>query len=109
LATANESDLLSAIKEVSPRILAVGARPVGVQIMRAWRDITPDGPLSIVRRGTSLAAIDLDEARSLSIDVFNTPAVNAPFVASYVIDYLFNASRKISVLSILGAGAIGSR
>jgi lactate dehydrogenase-like 2-hydroxyacid dehydrogenase len=72
-------------------------------------------PLSIVRRGTSLARIDRQAAGALHIDVLNTPGVNALFVAHYMLkqfglmltDGAIPAGSKR--IAVIGSGGIGAR
>jgi glycine/D-amino acid oxidase-like deaminating enzyme/phosphoglycerate dehydrogenase-like enzyme len=106
LAGAPEGEVTKSLRDFRPRILAVGASPVRGPLLREWRQIVPEGPLYVVRRGTSLAAIDLEVARDCGIAVHNTRGVNSPYVASYVNDFLAAAGTG-GKIAILGVGDIG--
>jgi glycine/D-amino acid oxidase-like deaminating enzyme len=106
LAGAPEGEVAKCLRDFQPRILAVGASPVCGSLLWEWRQILPEGPLHVVRRGTSLAAIDREAARDCGIAVHNTPGVNSPYVASYINDFL-GAAGTGGKIAILGVGDIG--
>jgi len=64
-----------------------------------------------VRRGTSLGSIDMNAAKELGIDVVNTPGVNSPHVAKFVIEMLGLseplADPKAAKAVVVGAGSVG--
>ncbi|MCK9924390.1 FAD-dependent oxidoreductase [Frankia sp. AgPm24] len=87
--------LVEALVTLRPHTLVVGANAVDATVLTRWamavRRTHDRRSLLLVRRGTSLAAIDLGVATQLGITVRNTPEVNARHVAQFVIDRLFPA------------------
>ncbi|MCK9896930.1 FAD-dependent oxidoreductase [Frankia sp. AgB32] len=113
-------DLLAdALAGLRPHTLVVGANAVPADALARWvaavRATGDDRALVLVRRGTSLAAVDLAAAAHFGITVRNTPEVNARHVAQFMIDRLFAAAPgdgshgSPGVLGLLGAGDINSR
>jgi hypothetical protein len=83
----------------SATTIVVSAQIVSRQFLEAWREKLSqchgeehhnrtDQTLRLVRRGTSLGSIDIDAAKELGIEVVNTPGVNSPHVAQFVVDTL---------------------
>ena len=71
--------------------IVVSAQTVSKPFLQAWRERCPqqqEQQLRLVRRGTSLGSIDMDAAKELGIDVANTPGVNSPHVAQFVVENL---------------------
>ena len=71
--------------------IVVSAQSVSKPFLQAWRERCPqqqEQQLRLVRRGTSLGSIDMDAAKELGIDVTNTPGVNSPHVAQFVLETL---------------------
>ncbi len=119
---ATRPDLLAdALVELRPHTLVVGANAVPADALARWaaavRATGDDRALVLIRRGTSLAAVDLAAAAHLGITVRNTPEVNARHVAQFMIDQLFAPTPGAvapdgtgpGVLGLLGAGDINSR
>ncbi|MCM3886425.1 FAD-binding oxidoreductase [Frankia sp. R82] len=125
--------LLDAVVALRPHTLVVGANAVDATTLTRWamavRRTDDRRPLLLVRRGTSLAAIDLGVAAQLAITVRNTPEVNARHVAQFVVDQLFPGGEAAAggvqagevqdgevqacggpaVLGLVGAGNINGR
>ena len=78
------------------------------EMLSIWRELLPQQQLRGLRRGTTLATCDLEAAKKFGIQIFNTPGVNAPFVAQFIYDSLRNP-HQIKTCAILGAGNIGGR
>ena len=108
------------------RTIVVSAQTVAKPFLQAWRERCPhqqEQQLRIVRRGTSLGSIDMDAAKELGIDVANTPGVNSPHVAQFVVEtlgltvpmdpqaghrHLIAASDPKTVKAVVvGAGSVG--
>jgi len=124
---ARPAELAAALARLRPHTLVVGANAVDAEALDSWAAATRsdsagtndrergdpdrgDRSLLLVRRGTSLAAIDLAAAARLGITVRNTPEVNARHVAQFMIEKLFGADGPPSrVLGLLGAGNINGR
>jgi glycine/D-amino acid oxidase-like deaminating enzyme/phosphoglycerate dehydrogenase-like enzyme len=112
-------DTLAAVR---PHTLVVGANPVNAEAIGRWvHAMSAAGDtrrLRIVRRGTSLASIDLEAAAAAGVDVVNTPGVNARYVAAFVTRRLLAdvpaaetpahtaQVRRAPVVGLLGAGNI---
>ncbi|OFB38627.1 FAD-dependent oxidoreductase [Frankia sp. CgMI4] len=124
--------LADALVELRPHTLVVGVNAVDGPALERWAtavrtdpaEAGRDRPLLLVRRGTSLAAVDLAAAARHRIEVRNTPEVNARHVARFIVDRLFDplghapgaesagaATRtdRPGVLGLVGAGNINSR
>lgn len=115
-------DLPAALVEHRPHTLVVGANPVPRSAIEPWvaamRDIGDQRELLIIRRGTSLAEIDLTAAHGLGVTVRNTPEVNARHIARFVVEHLLKGQRQRptsptgtgpGTVGLLGAGDINSR
>ncbi|WP_462185989.1 MULTISPECIES: FAD-binding oxidoreductase [unclassified Frankia] len=124
--------LADALVELRPHTLVVGVNAVDGPALEQWATAVRTDPaeagrdrrLLLVRRGTSLAAVDLAAAARHRIEVCNTPEVNARHVARFIVDRLFDplgdasgaepagaATRtdRPGVLGLVGAGNINSR
>ncbi|SNQ46969.1 Phosphoglycerate dehydrogenase-like oxidoreductase [Frankia canadensis] len=113
---ARPAELAETLARLRPHTLVVGANAVDAETLGSWAAAARaegggDGRgLLLVRRGTSLAAVDCAAATRLGITVRNTPEVNARHVAQFMIDRLFAAdSAPARVLGLLGTGAINGR
>ncbi|WP_232292040.1 FAD-dependent oxidoreductase [Frankia sp. QA3] len=139
---ARPAELADALVELRPHTLVVGANAVDATTLERWAAaVRVGGPvragsgrpdadreLLLVRRGTSLAAVDTAAAARLRITVRNTPEVNARHVARFMADRLFGAAggqaaspareqptpreqgpRRPGTLGLLGAGNINGR
>ena len=94
--------------------IVVSAQTVSRQFLEAWRKACPqeqEQKLTLVRRGTSLDSIDMDAAKQLGIDVVNTPGVNSPHVAKFVVETLGLTTpvvdRTAPKAVVIGAGSVG--
>ncbi|WP_322762426.1 FAD-binding oxidoreductase [Frankia sp. Cr2] len=113
------SALPEALSTLRPHTLIVGANIVDAAAMAAWttavRAQDDHNGLLIVRRGTSLAAIDRDCAASHGITVVNTPEVNARHIARFVVNALLidepdpRLDPGTVTVGLIGAGAINGR
>jgi glycine/D-amino acid oxidase-like deaminating enzyme len=97
-----------------PTTLVVSAQTVSRQFMEAWRNCClREDPLVLVRRGTSLGSIDIDAAKELGIEVVNTPGVNSPHVARFVVETLGLSEPVAGATSgaikavVIGSGSVG--
>ncbi|HSW97904.1 MAG TPA: FAD-binding oxidoreductase [Candidatus Saccharimonadales bacterium] len=94
----------------TPDCLVVGANPVVAEDLKTWRNACPKQKLFVIRRGTGLSAIDQIAAKMHKVRIYNTPDVNSPYVAQYILANLLpqkqDASKKIT---LIGAGSIHSR
>ncbi len=126
---ARPAELADALVELRPHTLVIGANAVDAAALGRWAAAVRAGPgrcdadreLLLVRRGTSLAAVDTTATARLRIEVRNTPEVNARHVARFVADRLFDpagseqptsrqrAPRRPGTLGLLGAGNINGR
>src|SRR5262249_47956375 len=85
----DEDSLFLAIREHRPDVIIVGNNAVGNETLEGWRmEMGIDCQLTLIRRGSSLSRIAVHRAKQLNINVLNTPSVNSPFVAKYMIDGL---------------------
>lgn len=95
-----------------PSTIVVSAQAVNRSFMEAWREHCPqEQMLTLIRRGTSLGSICLDSAKELGIEVFNTPGVNSPHVAQFVVETL-GLSKPLPGPSsakavVVGSGSVG--
>ena len=91
--------------------IVVSAQTVSKPFLEAWRAKCPpeqEPSLTLVRRGTSLGSIDLAAAKELGIDVVNTPGVNSPHVAKFVVETLgLSDSDKAKKAVVVGTGSVG--
>jgi len=93
--------------------IVVSAQSVSKPFLQAWRERCPqqqEQQLRLVRRGTSLGSIDMDAAKELGIDVTNTPGVNSPHVAQFVLETLgltVASDPKTVKAVVVGAGSVG--
>lgn len=71
--------------------MIAGLEPLNESVLRNAKALK-----IIVRCGTGLDSVDLDVARELGIDVFNTPNAPARAVAELTIGHMLNALRHIS-------------
>ncbi len=72
--------------------MIAGLEPLNESVLRNAKTLK-----IIVRCGTGLDSVDLDVARELGIDVFNTPNAPARAVAELTIGHMLNALRHISI------------
>jgi hypothetical protein len=96
-----------------PTTFVVSAQPVSRPFLEAWRKHCPHEPhLTLIRRGTSLGSIDVPAAKELGIRVLNTPGVNSPHVASFVVQTLalsqppLHHSTEVRAV-VVGSGSVG--
>ncbi|MET7400793.1 NAD(P)-dependent oxidoreductase, partial [Dactylosporangium sp. NPDC005572] len=104
---ADPDALPAALAAERPDTVIVGANRVDAEAMAAWTAAHDGGRLVIVRRGTSLAGIDLDTAARHGIEVVSTPGVDAPYVARFIADALLTGPP--SMVGLVGAGAVNGR
>jgi glycine/D-amino acid oxidase-like deaminating enzyme len=90
-----------------PTTLIVGAQSIPARVLKMWRILCPNSPLTIIRRGSSLAAIDQDAAKKHGITLHNTP-VNTPYVAGHIDRFLLTDAPQGTV-TVIGVGNIGSQ
>ena len=95
-----------------PTTIVVSAQTVPRQFLEAWREnCQEEQRLMLVRRGTSLGSIDMNAAAELGIDVANTPGVNSPHVAKFVVETLGLseplADSETAKAVVVGAGSVG--
>lgn len=103
-----EAYIIEQIFTHKPDVLVVGNNKITAGIISAWRNICRKQELTIIRRGTSLAGIDLAAAKENGITVLNTPGINAPALADYIIKNIGDISRGVPV-GVIGSGQIGAR
>ncbi len=116
---ATASALADTLSTLRPDTLVVGANAVDASAIAAWaaavRTQDDHRKLLIIRRGTSLAAIDTTAAAAHGVEVVNTPEVNARHIARFVTDALLDAARGTFpdahsiIVGLIGAGAINGR
>ncbi|WP_239337180.1 FAD-dependent oxidoreductase [Frankia sp. CiP3] len=116
---ATPAALSGALSTLRPHTLVVGANPVDASTIATWatavRAQNDHNKLLIIRRGTSLAAIDCDAAAHHDVTVVNTPEVNARHIARFVLDALLIAQAGPAGLAapltvgLIGAGSINGR
>ncbi|MDR9879081.1 amino acid dehydrogenase [Pseudomonas allii] len=100
--------LLIQIALLRPTTIIVGDQPIDADVLEQWRTSHPFGNLCLIRRGTSLDKIRLDLCESHAIQVLNTPGVNAPHVAAYILRWLRLADGSIPRdVRVLGYGNVG--
>ena len=85
-----ESQVTELLKDDVVGMIA-GLEPLNGNVLRSAKTLKV-----IVRCGTGLDSVDLDVARELGIDVFNTPNAPARAVAELTIGHMLNALRHIS-------------
>ena len=106
--TLNKQTLLIQIGLLRPSTIIVADQVIDSDIIEHWRISHPFGDLFLVRRGTSLDRVRLDLCESNHIRVVNTPGVNAPHVAAYIVRWLTLADGSIPTdISVLGYGNVG--
>ena len=71
--------------------MIAGLEPLNGNVLRSAKTLKV-----IVRCGTGLDSVDLDVARELGIEVYNTPNAPARAVAEFTIGHMLNALRHIS-------------
>ncbi|CAF1119737.1 unnamed protein product [Didymodactylos carnosus] len=74
--------------------------------------MSPSAKLQIIRRGSSMTAIDLNAAGEFRICLYKTPGVNALFAAQYIYESLnlpIGAKQGQICVAVIGSGSIGSR
>lgn len=103
----DEQALIQAIKKHKPDTLVVGANRVGKDALNSWANLVSKESKLIIRRGTSTAAIDIDEAKRLGIEVENTPHVNSVEVARNIYEIIQNNKKKSNAVGLIGFGHIG--
>ena len=100
--------LLIQIALLRPSTLIVGDQSIDGDVIEQWRVSHPFGDLCLIRRGTSLDKIRIDLCESNGIRVVNTPGVNAPHVAAYILYWLTLANGSVPHdISVLGYGNVG--
>ena len=100
--------LIAKIKNTKPLAIVVGDQAIDDKIIGAWKEACPSKSLVLLRRGTSLDKICVDSAKNNGVRVVNTPGVNAPHVAGYVIEKLKGKSGELpKKISLLGCGNVG--
>ena len=91
--------------------IVVSAQLVSREFLSRWRSVLKDEKLMLVRRGTSLGSIDVDAATEFGISVVNTPGINSPHVAKFVVETLGlnvpQADPAAAKAVVLGAGSVG--
>jgi len=91
--------------------IVVSAQSVSSHFLQAWRAREEEAQLLLVRRGTSLGSIDVTAAKELGIGVANTPGVNSPHVAQFVVEALGLseplADPTAAKAVVVGAGSVG--
>ena len=85
-----ESQVTELLKDDVVGMIA-GLEPLNGNVLRSAKTLKV-----IVRCGTGLDSVDLEIARELGIDVFNTPNAPARAVAELTIGHMLNALRHIS-------------
>jgi lactate dehydrogenase-like 2-hydroxyacid dehydrogenase len=106
--TLTKQALLIQIVLLRPIAIIVGDQAIDADVIDHWRTSHPFGDLCLIRRGTSLDKIRLDLCESNGIRVMNTPGVNAPHVAAYMLRWLTLADGSIPHdVRVLGYGNVG--
>ncbi|MCU1725882.1 amino acid dehydrogenase [Pseudomonas sp. 7P_10.2_Bac1] len=106
--TITKQTLLIQIGLLRPSTIVVGDQLIDPDIIDQWRISHPFGELLLVRRGTSLDKVRLDQCESNRIRVVNTPGINAPHVAAYIAHWLTLADGSLPHdVCILGYGNVG--
>ena len=106
--TLTKQALLIQIGLLRPSTIIVADQAIDADIIDQWRISHPFGDLFLVRRGTSLDKVRLDLCARNHIRVVNTPGVNAPHVAAYILHWLTLADGSIpSDICVMGYGNVG--
>lgn len=101
-------DLIDHIRHEKPLAIIVADQIVNEEIIKAWRVACPSDKLVLVRRGTSLDKIDIEACKRNGIRVINTPGVNAPHVADYIVAKLVDKDGELPRgIRLLGCGDVG--
>ena len=106
--TLTKQALLLQIALLRPSTMIIGDQAIDADIIEQWRTSHPFGDLCLLRRGTSLDKVRLDLCASSHIRVVNTPGVNAPHVAAYIVHWLTLSDGSIPAeVCVLGYGNVG--
>ncbi|AZF27925.1 FAD-dependent oxidoreductase [Pseudomonas sp. R2-60-08W] len=106
--TINKQALLTQIGLLRPSTIVVGDQAMDADVIDLWRTAHPFGNLHLIRRGTSLDKVQLDLCAFSGIQVVNTPGVNAPHVAAYMVRWLTLADGSLPRdICVLGYGNVG--
>lgn len=106
--TLTKQTLLTQIGLLRPCAIVVGDQAIDADVIERWRIAHPFGSLQLIRRGTSLDKVRLDLCASSAIQVVNTPGVNAPHVAAYILRWLTLVDGSIPRdIRVLGYGNVG--
>lgn len=106
--TITQQTLLTQIGLLRPSTIVVGDQTIDADVINLWRIAHPFGNLHLLRRGTSLDRVRLDLCASSAIQVHNTPGVNAPHVAAYILHWLALGDGSVPRdIRVLGYGNVG--
>jgi hypothetical protein len=97
------------INQHQPRAIIFGLQAIDEKKLSYWRRVLPNHPLKFVRKGTSLHRVDFAAARRHNVVIVNTPGVNAPYVARFIIDTFSSHKTAQSIAAVLGIGDIGKK
>lgn len=104
-----DRDWLELIQRYQPRSIVFGLQAIDDMKLSTWRSNQPHDDLKFVRKGTSLHRVDFGAAKKYNIEVTNTPGINAPFVADFILTLLAQHKTADSTIAILGVGDIGKK
>jgi phosphoglycerate dehydrogenase-like enzyme len=104
----SESELEQHLRDTQALTLIVGEDRITGDLLRKWRAMHPAANLVLARRGTSTDKIDKAACEALGITVINTPGVNSPHVARFVLKTLSRDGKMPSDVRLLGCGSVGS-
>jgi glycine/D-amino acid oxidase-like deaminating enzyme len=112
LASYGDYELKKSIMENMPNVIVVGNNIISKETLELFNQVkVPVSYKGIIRRGSSLARIDCKTAENFGMEILNTPGINSPFVANYILDQLklklIPPSSSVKI-AIIGSGNIGS-
>lgn len=99
--------LIDHIQRITPSAIVVSDQVIDAKHIKNWRTACPSEKLVLIRRGTSLDKIDLAACKQWNIHVSNTPGVNAPYVADYIVSQLNKDTTLPRNVRLLGCGDVG--
>jgi phosphoglycerate dehydrogenase-like enzyme len=97
------------ITHYQPQAIIFGLQTINEEKLSLWRKLQPTEKLKFIRKGTSMHRVDFAAAKKYSIDVLNTPGVNSPYVAEFILNLLQQKHKKDSLIGIIGVGDIGKK
>jgi phosphoglycerate dehydrogenase-like enzyme len=97
------------IDQHQPRAIIFGLQAIDEKKLAYWRRVLPNHSLKFVRKGTSLHRVDFAAARRHNVVILNTPGVNAPYVAKFIVHAFSSQTPVPSTAAVLGIGDIGKK